>query len=286
MNTQQRVSVCAVVLSYNAREELVRALQSLKISSTRVDVVVVDNHSSIDPTAVLHKDFPEITVLRLSENGGFARGMNVGMRYALENAYDFVWLINQDAEIEKETLTQLLEVAMEDNRYGLLSPGIMNQNGAPWFFGGKISYRKMKTLHLTKLRTERFFESEYLTGCALLLSRQLVEQIGFLNEQYFLYYEDAEYSMKAKRAGFLPIVVPGARVKHSETSERNNEKIYWLVRSGLRFFQTMSPWYWKAWIIFFTKLRRLKNTLEQHVRPSEIASLVGRAYTDASIDNQ
>lgn len=286
MSQQPRVSVCAIVLSYNAREDLVEALRFLEKSSFPTDILVVDNSSENDPSLYLRENFPRVNVKRLSLNKGFAGGMNEGIRWALERKYDFVWLINQDARVERGALIQLLEVATQNSQSGLVSPIILKQDGTPWFLGGKISYGRMRAFHTKDLQQKPFFESEYLTGCALLLSRNLILKIGLLDEGYFLYYEDVEYSLRARRYQFIPLVVPAAKVVHTEQSSFREEKIYWLVRSGIRLFRNESPWYWRPWIEIFLLLRRLKNTLEKWLWPSRIASLVGQAYTDASHEKQ
>lgn len=286
MSYQDRVSVCAIVLSYDAREDLALTLRSLQESSFPVDILVIDNHSQDDPSDFLAQHFPNVSVQRLLENRGFAGGMNVGIHWALDRGYDFFWLINQDAQVETSTLTQLIEVALQNKRYGLLSPCIMHENGKLWFCGGRISYARMRTLHKKRIQRKAVIESEYLTGCALLLSRALVSKIGLLDEGYFLYYEDAEYSLRARKNRFLPIVVTASRVRHAERSTLRKEKVYWLVRSAIRFFLRESPWYWRPWVIGYLALRRTKNLLERRFRPSEIASLVGQAYTDASHEKQ
>src|SRR3989344_5741559 len=139
--------------------------------------------------------------------------------------------------------------------------------------------------HLSKLlratKAERLsdaYASGYLTGCALFIKRELIDAIGFLDERFFLYYEDADYSFRASRAGFACLVVPGARVWHSEASRSNPQKTYFLVYSGLLFFQKHASLIMSNYLAAYVTIRRVKNHLDRLRGRGGAAEDVHRAY--------
>jgi len=278
--------VAAIILNFNGGRGLLEALKALFESSSIPTVYIVDNASTDDSAHEAVRHYPAIRLIKNEKNLGFAGGMNIGLRQALIDGAEYFWLLNDDAVAEPTALEELLRATRRRPEAGLWSPAIYEMNGTtPWFLGGRVSYFRMRTEHLQKKMSQKSdISSEFLTGCALFIGRPTLETCGLLDEHYFLYYEDAEYSLRAKRNGWLPTVVLSSRVRHAELSRDNPHKSYWLVRSGIRFFRTMSPWYWRPWVTLYLFMRKLKNTLELAAGPSPVAREVRRAYTDASQD--
>ena len=208
--------------------------------------------------------------------------MNIGMRLAFLRGADWCLLFNYYAEIEPHALTHLVSVAQGNSRAGLLSPVIYGKDkGSPWFAKGKIEFFRMRATHRTPSVRELssdFYASEFLTGCSLLVKKELVDKIGFLDERFFLYYEDADYSLRAAKAGFDCLVVSKARAWHSERSEINPEKMYFLVYSGLLFFEKHTPYFWRPYMMLYGTIRRVKNFLDRTCKKSIVAEEVHRAY--------
>ena len=115
----------------------------------------------------------------------------------------------------------------------------------------------------------------------MLVSKEVFKQIGLFDERYFLYYEDADFSVRAKKAGFELLICPTAKVIHQEQSTiKNDLKIYWLVLSGLLFFSCHSDFSQKIWLFFYLQLRKLKNFHASVFKPSPHVSQVNKAYKD------
>lgn len=273
-----------VVLNFNGQECLSRCLASLEsLQYPHFFVVVVDNASSDDSFAVAQRSFPSYTYVVRTRNGGFAAGMNTGIKFVLEKGADFVWLFNNDATAEPNTLSLLLVEATQQEQTGLWSPIILNPlTKALWFGKGRIDALRMRAVHQipsSKESAASSYESGFLTGCALLVKSVVFKKIGFLDERFFLYYEDADFSLRAKRSGFQVRVVPRARVWHTEQSALNREKLYHLVLSGLLFFEKWASFWQKPYFLVYTTLRRLKNAFDE-VRGRDEAHVVRRAYDD------
>lgn len=283
MHTFPKVGI--IVLNYNGKHCLSSCLQSLdRLEYPEKEIIVVDNNSTDDSFTAAEKKFPHFTFVRNEKNDGFARGMNVGMRLALSRGARWCWIFNYDAVADQRALSALVLAAQENPRAGLLSPVIYEPDSDHlWFAKGKIDYSRMRTLHIPPAKKElasKTYPSEFLTGCALLIKKELIDAIGFLDERFFLYYEDADYSLRASRAGFACLVVPGAKVSHSEESKARPEKTYFLVYSGLLFFEKWASLYMRPYLAAYVTIRRVKNIFDRICGRAGAAQETHRAYRD------
>lgn len=273
-----------VVLNYNGKECFSRCLTSLQnLSYKNFFVVGVDNDSRDGSLEAAQQMFSQVFFKKLPENRGFAAGMNEGIRIALEKGAQFVWVLNNDAETEEDTLTRLVLVAEKEPRAGLLSPWIFDSaTNSLWFGKASVKWLRMRVSHDEPTGSEKkatSYESECLTGCALLLKKECLEQIGGFDERFFLYYEDADLSLRAKKAGFKLLVVPSARVFHSEQSQSNPKKLYFLVYSGLLFFQKHTQGALRLVLSLYGTIRVIKNRFDS-MRGKAEATTVRQAYDD------
>lgn len=280
-------SVAVIVLNYRGERVLARCLDSLEKALGPSDrVLIVDNgHEEVLLNALCQR-YPRVETIRSEANVGFAAGMNLGIQHVLEHGqFDAFWLMNNDAYIEPDALSQMKQALIEKGDQSLFSPVIYpNEGTLPWFSGGQINFFRMRTTHMRALRSQSAcFSTDFLTGCAIFIPRAVITALGFLDERYFLYYEDAAYSLRARRMGLRLWVVPRAKIFHSEESEQNPEKLYWLVRSGVEFFFRESRGLWRLWVGILFILRRLKNRIEVICCPSPAARKITQAYNDVSV---
>jgi GT2 family glycosyltransferase len=281
METDPKVFI--IVLNYNGGELLKNCLQSLsRVDYGNFSTVVVDNASTDDSFEMAKNNFPSVAAIPNEKNLGFAGGNNVGIKYALENGADFVLLLNQDTEVEPDFLKKLVEAARENSRAGVMSPLIFwKRTSEVWFSGGRINWFNMKSYHDREAKKGKPYESGFITGCSMFIKKEVLEKIGLLDDKFFLYWEDADFSYRAKRAGFATMVVPESVIYHFEISKAPvGMKLYWLVFSGLRFFQKNTPLGVRGWVVFYYNLRKLKNRLDMALRPDDNARVVQKAYYD------
>ncbi len=318
----RKLKVFIIVLNYNGGDDLKRCLDSVyKLNYPNFEVVVVDNDSDDDSFEKARRRFRKFHFIKNSRNLGFSAGNNVAIKWALEKMADYVFLLNNDAVVEKNVLSKLVEVMEGDEKMGIVSPVIYEGDGKKiWFAGGKINWWKMRTCHRTfksgaLLSRDCFCKhnifsrlslsadsskknyvcknnllgeskilknTDYITGCAILVRREVFAEIGLLDEDFFLYYEDADFSWRARRAKFDLGVVVDAKVHHFEKSSENPEKIYWLVLSGILFFKKNAPWYWRPYLAVYLFLRKLKNKYNLIKNPdNKEFLLVKKAYLDS-----
>jgi GT2 family glycosyltransferase len=274
--------VFAIVLNYNSAATIKACLDSLyRQNYQNLEIIVVDNASKDGSFELAKKLYPKSYFIANRRNLGFSAGNNQAIRYALEKMADFIFLLNSDAEVEMDTIEKLVRVAIENEKSGIFSPIIYDPTGSVWFSGGKISYLRMKTLHQIGVASENPYDTDYATGCAMLIKKEVFKKIGLLDEDFFLYCEDAEFCLRARHAGFSIVIVPQAKVSHQEKSEGDPEnKLYWLVISGIIFFRKKSPALARLWAIVYLTGRRLKNKMDLVMRPDQNAKIVNQAYHD------
>ncbi|MDO9231223.1 MAG: glycosyltransferase family 2 protein [bacterium] len=272
-----------IILNYNGQEVLKKTLSSVfQVDYPNFEIVLVDNNSKDGSFEEARRIFPKIACIKNSENLGFSAGNNIGIEYALERGADYVLLLNYDAVVKKDFLWPLIDLMDKNKKVGIASPVILkNETSNVWFSGGKIKWLKMKTEHQENNLKENYFHSDYITGCSMIIKKEVFRKIGLLDEDYFLYWEDADFSIRAKRAGYKLAVCAGSHVWHLEKSqEKKANKIYWLVLSGLIFFRKNSPMYLRPWLFVYVLLRKIKNRKDVKRQKTPINESVQKAYRD------
>jgi len=237
-------NVHIIVLNWNGKDDTIECVKSLqKISYDNYKIIIVDNGSEDDSVSEMKRLFPGIKIIENKKNLGFAGGNNIGMRYAMENEVDYVLLINNDTTVDKNFLSELVEVGESDKKIGAVGSKIYfhSEPNRIWFAGGKVNWLKNKGTHLgldemDSGQYNKISEVDYLTGCCLLIKREVIEKIGVLAEDYFLYYEDTDFSARAKNVGYKIMYVPKSKIYHKisrSTKPGSSSYIYYHVRNGL-----------------------------------------------------
>lgn len=257
--------VSIIILNWNGWQDTLECLDSLlEITYQNYEVIVVDNGSTNESLAKLKVkneklkvDGKSFEIIENRENLGFAGGNNVGIKYALENGADYVLLLNNDTLVSETFLSELVAQAEKNKIFGLFGPKIYfwprTTPERIWFIGGRINWLKTKGWHVNYDAKEsspaetgaRLIETDYITGCGLLIRREVIEKIGTLSDDYFLYYEDTDYCLKAKDAGWKCGIVPSARIWHKvsrSAKEFSPSYLYYHARNGLLMSKRNNPW--------------------------------------------
>jgi len=209
------VNLCAVVLNWNGGDDTVAALESLD----EVQTICVDNGSTDGSDHVVERRFPDVELIRTGANLGYAGGYNVGIRRALERGADWVLLLNSDAVAEPGLAAALERAASDRPDAGLLACKILAADGhtvqyAGARFRGRLGYSG-REVGFGKADTFRVMRDvDRADGAALAASRKAVEAAGLLDELFFAYVEDVEWSLRIRRAGFAVVFVADAVVRH------------------------------------------------------------------------
>ncbi len=197
-----------------------RCLNSVKeLTYPNYEVIVVDNGSDINNLELIKSFIKEgepipYTLYPVPHNSGYSGGNNIGIKDALEHGADYVFILNPDTTIEKTALSKLVEYAESDHAIGILGPAI--DEGGSMIYGGKIHWLRPELSHITNYKLQ--ITNYYVIGAAMLIKRKVIEKIGLLDERYFLYFEDADYCLRASKAGYKLAIVPDTIVHHWPSS--------------------------------------------------------------------
>ncbi len=200
------MSLVAVVLNWNGGDDTLAALASLR----GVDTICVDNGSTDGSDERVAEQFPDVELLRLGENRGFAGGNNAGIRRALERGADWVLLLNNDA-VAPDGIADTLARAVQP-RAGMLACKVVYPDGRVQYAGARfLAWLGYSGRSWTR---ERGTIVDRADGAAMAVSQVAVERVGLLDEELFAYVEDVEWSLRVRRAGFSIVFVPDAVVVH------------------------------------------------------------------------
>jgi GT2 family glycosyltransferase len=249
--------VSVVVVNWNAREDTHECLESLKRTDhPDFEVILVDNASSDGSVEHVRAAFPEVTLVENSSNERFARASNTGMRLALERGARYSLLLNNDTIVEEGTVGELVRVMESSPDIGLVGSKILYfaDKDVIWSAGGDVNLWAGITRHRGIRRKDsgeydKQVDVGYLTGCALMARKELIESIGFLDPAYYMYGEDADWCLRARKAGFRVVYVPASRVWHkvslSSGGEFSATKMYQKTRSNVRLLgRHAKPYHW------------------------------------------
>src|SRR5258706_5843299 len=241
--------VYIITINWNCLDETLECLSSLeKIDYKSIKVIVVDNGSKNNEAGIIENKLPHVIVIKLLKNTGFTGGCNAGMRYALKKNAELILLLNNDTVVSKGFLEPLVKILLDNHDVGIVSPKILlYKSNKIWAMGGKISILTGVTIHIGKNEeSEKYnhiIQPDFLSGCAVLIKREAIDKIGLLNDQYFAYYEDVEWSYKARKAGYKIQVIPESIIWHKKSASagiKGSNKIsplqaFFWARNGLIF---------------------------------------------------
>ncbi len=213
--------VYVVVLSWNFREYTLNCLESVvRMRGCDFRVLLVDNASTDGTVPAVRERFPQVQVHVNPEDLGFAGGVNVGLRIALEQGATYVLLVSNDTVLEPDLLERLVEAAEAEPAVGILSPLIYYPGRERVWYAGAyrrrfwpgISWLGYGLRDRPRYHVRR--QVDYVTGCVLLLRAAMLRQVGLLDTTFFMYYEDLDLCERARRAGWQLLLVPAAVVDH------------------------------------------------------------------------
>lgn len=218
--------VYVIILNWNGWGDTVECLSSLEgLEYPDYEVVVVDNGSTDGSEDKIREACPNVTVLQTGANLGFAGGNNVGIRHALEQGVDYVWLLNNDTEVDRGALTALVMEALSDTSIGMVGSKIYYYKPPDmiWFAGGTVNMRTGKTEHILSQQRDvgqwdEPRDMDYVTACSMLVSRETIESIGVLDTMFFLYFEETDWEVRAKSNGWRVRYTPKSTVWHKVSS--------------------------------------------------------------------
>jgi GT2 family glycosyltransferase len=209
------------MLNTNRREDTLECLASLAAGTyPNHRAIVLDNASIDGSAAAIHSRFPAVQVVALERNLGYAGNNNVGITEALAQGAEWVLVVNEDTVLAPDCLAHLVEAGESDAAVGIVGPMVYHY-AEPQVIqsaGGRLG-RYWDSFHLAQnTRDEGQFPAphpvDWISGCAILVRRSVIDQVGMIDPRYFYFWEETEWCLRARRAGWRVLHVPQARLWH------------------------------------------------------------------------
>ena len=297
MQNSGHKSVSIILLNYNSYQDTIECVESLqRITYENYNVIIVDNNSPDNSMTriwdymkkrklnVIYYASPEkamndggncaqFILIQTGCNGGYGYGNNIGIKYALSKAVDYVLLLNNDTIVTPCFLQPLLQTYEEGQNVGLVS-GKIYYYDAPntiWFNGGEFYPLTSRVKHLyfneKDIGQKPPEENTFITGCMWLISAKILEDVGYINEDYFMYVEDLEYCQRVLERGYSLKVNDKSIVFHKAAGSSGGHwsefSIYWMSRNSYKFIQLNAHGIRKLTslfvLLFFKPLKWLKK---------------------------
>ena len=239
-----RVGVVIPIL--NRRDDTLECLKSISEAAyPDIQIYVMDNGSTDGSVQAIGSQFPNVKLTPLGRNLGFAQASNIGLRQMMEDGARYALLLNNDTVIAPDMIDVLVGTATKSPAIGILTPRIMYYGqDRIWSMGSRIRPLTLAMLDFGQGREprmphEQMFQVDSTVGCGMLVNCRVFERIGLLDESFFFYYEDLDFCLRTRDAGFEIWAVPWAKMWHKVSASTEHSgylRHYHLARSGVRFY--------------------------------------------------
>lgn len=264
--------VTIVILNWKQAEATVACLQSVSEQNyANLDTVVIDNGSGDGSVEVIRQAFPQVRLIANDKNLGFAMGVNQGIGAALENGADYVCLLNNDALLEPNGITELVAEAVSAENIGAVTATIYyeDERNRIWHIGG---YERRWLLEIDHIgrgeidagQLDAVETIDFAPMCCLLISRAVFETVGLLDEGFFVYYEDMDFARRVREAGFEMRLAHNAIVWHgvslSSGGSGSSAERYWMALASGRYFRKHARWFQYPLIVPYRLASAVRTT--------------------------
>jgi len=259
MQNNEEIQLSIIIVTHNAKDFLRNCLKSVfeKIKNLSFEVLVVDNASSDGTFEMLKNEFPQVKVIFSKENLGFAKANNLAIKEAKGK---YIFLLNPDTILLDENFEKLIDFAQKNPDVGAIGPKVLNSDltiqhqckrgfPTPWnifcYLSGLAKiFPKSKIFAgylLTYLDTEKIQGVDSLSGCAMVVKREVIEKVGMMDEDYYLYGDDLDWCYRIKSAGWKVVYFPETKIIHyggkGGTGKKPYFNIYHFYRSAFIFYK-------------------------------------------------
>jgi GT2 family glycosyltransferase len=216
--------ITIVVVTYKGLKDTLECIDSLsKLTYKNWRLVLVDQNSMDGTPEVVREKYPWVEVLENPVNDGFSGGNNLGLQKAMGTPTDFLFLLNNDTIVEPELLEKLAAPMLADPKIGIIGPtGLFYKKpGTVWWAGSRLDWHGRPVLdpeYINNVPLEtidmRMRETGYVNGCAMLIRRTVLDQVGLFDNRFFIYFEECDLCARATRAGWKMMYLPTAKLWH------------------------------------------------------------------------
>lgn len=210
-----------IILNTNRKDDTLEALASIEKSNyPNYCITVLENASTDGSAQAICSAYPQVRVIQLENNLGYAGNNNVGIQAAVDMGADWVFVLNEDTVIAKDCLSRLVEVGESDSQFGIVGPMVYHYDepNVIQSAGGKLG-KGWRSEHIGQNELDEGqythpSQVDWISGCAIMVRRQVIAQIGMLDSRFFYYFEETEWCLRASRSGWFIVQVPDAKLWH------------------------------------------------------------------------
>ena len=211
------MKVAAIIVTYNGKDYIRKCLSSLYENSIVSSIIIVDNLSTDNTVDILKNHFPNVIVIISESNIGFGKANNKGIVRALQDGADYVFLINQDAYVEREGISNLVEIFEKNKQYGIIAPVQLNGTGDNIdikFYDYLFNQNKEIGYRLYNQEKSGVYPVAFVNAAAWLISRECIEKVGGFDPIFFHTGEDDDYAQRVKYWQYKIGIAPSVHVRH------------------------------------------------------------------------
>lgn len=266
------LKVVALILNMNRRDDTLACIASLRAMTYPAEIVVIDNVSTDGSVEAIQEAYPTVKILETGTRLGYSTGNNLGFDHLLSSMdADAVLVLNDDTLAEPDMLAGLVAEFGARGGNAVVGPEVRyaDERQVIWCAGGAIDWRRGYTVNLaidtpTKGTDQPAFDTSFIVGCAMLIPIEALRSVGGFDPRYFMYWEEVDWCVRARKVGYQMRIVPSAVLYHKVPRNPGGPTprvLYYLTRNRLIFLRKHLPWYrqplaisWTLWGLFRTGL--------------------------------
>lgn len=237
------MKVFVIIVTFNCSKWIDKCFESLASCTVPVEIIAVDNGSTDNSLQMIRTDYPFVEVVEVGQNIGFGKANNIGIKKAYDAGADYIFLLNQDAWVERDTIEKLIDVAERNPQYGIISPVHLNGEGNALDYGFlNCLCRRPNRAFFSDLYLKsnddlaEIYPLDFVNAAFWLLPRKTIELVGGFNPFFFQYGEDRDYVNRCRYFNLAVGFVPTTRAYHdriqhdSDTKRANLPRLLLLIR--------------------------------------------------------
>ncbi|HHD2736346.1 TPA: glycosyltransferase family 2 protein [Clostridium perfringens] len=259
--------VYIILLNYNGANDTIECINSIEnIKYKNYKIIIVDNNSTDNSLEILMKYIGnKHKIISSNKNNGFSFGNNIGIKEAINQGADYVLLLNNDTLVEKDFLNHLVSSIKENVGIAIGKIYYEKDRKRLWYDGGSINKKIGKVIHYNYNCIDKNYnysekKVSFATGCCMLIPISIFSSVGLLDESYFLYYEDADYSSKVSAAGYDIVYNPKSIIYHkvsATTGKKSSLTQYYMARNALLFINNNINKKYKVFSIIYFYIKSI-----------------------------
>ncbi len=239
--------VAIIILNTNRKEDTLECLASLTANKyPRIKIVVLDNNSTDGSVSAIQTEYPEVTILPINENKGYAGNNNVGLQYVQQFEPDWIYIVNEDTIFDQDALRQMMAAVADYPEVGIIGPLVYHFD-EPTIIqsAGGIFSKSGDSIHISQNEEDRGqlktpYSVDWISGCAIAIRKEALKQAGMIDERFFYYWEETEWCYRVKSYGWEILLIPSAKIWHKGVQRNYSPSAnitYYATRNRLLFYK-------------------------------------------------